>query len=184
MLLTKKVYKTAFIETLREHNLNVYFLRNHSFILIHGNDSSRIVNVELITSTKIIPEVHCSHNNTSVTSIGRFKFIIPKWEDKIHYYVFAFLNTDNHTIEYVIVKDEVLRARFQKLNRIPAASKKAELTFWLMPDRRVYDTTNISFEAEWYWLGDGGGRRMADGTDWDYTDFLNDWNGMVEAVKG
>lgn len=184
MLLTKKVYKTAFIERLREHNLNVYFVRNNYFILIYGNDSSRIVNVELITSTKIIPEIHGSLNDNSLQGIGHFKFTIPKWEDKIHYYAFAFLNIENRNIEYVIVKDEVLRSRFKNQNRIPIASKKAELTLWLMHNRQVYDSTNISLEGEWYFMSSGMGGRMADGSDWDYTACLNNWVEIVEAVKG
>ena len=179
-----KKIRSAFVQTLREHNLTVYFNRNNHFILIHGKDTSRIVSVELTCSTKIIPEVHGSHNNNIVTNIGHFKFMIPKWEEKTNFYVFAFLNADNHNIEYAIVPDNVLRSRFQKLNRIPASSKKAELTLWLMPDRKVYDTTNISIEAEWYWLRDGAGGRINDGTDLDYTKYLNNWNEMVEAVIG
>jgi len=179
-----KAIRSDFLEKIKEYNLNVYFNRNNYFILIQGNDSSRIVCVELICSTKVIPQVHGSHNNTSVTSIGRFKFNIPKWEDKIHYYVFAFLNTENHNIEYVIAKDEILRNRFQKRNRIPQNSKKAELTFWLMPEHKVYDTTNISIEGEWYWLSGGVNGRMADGKDMDYSECLNNFTAMVEAVRG
>ena len=179
-----KPIKSAFLKTLREHDLNVYFNRNNYFILIHGNDSSRIVCVELICSSKIIPEVHGSHNNNAITSMGHFKFTIPKWEDKITYYAFAFLNTENHNVEYAIIPDKVLRERFIKQKRIPDSTKKAELTLWLMPDNRVYDTTDLSMEGEWYLLSSGVNGRMADGTDWDYSEYLTNWNLIVETVIG
>lgn len=47
-----------------------------------------------------------------------------------------------------------------------------EIDFWLMPDNKLYETTNITIEGEWYFLSDGVSGRMADGTDMDYTEFL------------
>ena len=179
MLLTKKVYRSAFLEAIKANGLTVYFNKNNHYILIKGNDSSRIVSVELECSSKIDLMVHGSHNNNKLDGIGHFKFVIPKSEDKINYYAFALLNTTNHEIEFVIVPDAILRNRFQNQNRIPIGSKKAELTIWLMPDRTAYDTTDLSIEGEWYMLSKGTGGRMADGTDMDYTEFLNNWGGVI-----
>lgn len=176
MLLTKKVYRSAFIEKLKENGLNVYFTKNGHFILIHGNDSSRIVSLELVCPTRIDPVLHGSHNNNVVDGIGNFKFVIPKWEEKINYYVFAFLNTTNRNIEFVLVPDAVLRTKFQNQNRIPAGGRKAELTLWLM-GKKVYDSTKLStsIEGEWYFMSSGSGGRMADGGEMDYTQWLNNW---------
>ena len=181
MLLTKKVYRSAFIEKLKENGLNVYFNKNNHFILIKGKDSSRIVSVELVCSNRIDPVLHGSHNNNVLDGIGHFKFVIPKWEGKINYYVFAFLNTSNHEIEFVIVPDALQRSRFQNQNRIPTGVKKAELTLWLMPDRKVYDVTKLSWgEGEWYMLSKGTGGRMADGGAMDYSEYLNNWNYLLK----
>ena len=180
----KKTIKSAFREILKEHNLTVYFNQYNHYTLIHGNDSSRIVSAELICSTKIDVLLHGSHNNNVVDGIGHFKFTIPKWVEKINFYVFAFFNTENHNTEYVIVPDEILRKRFQKLNRIPDGSNEAKLTLWLMPDNKVYDTAKISMEGEWYWLSRDFDGRMADGTQEDYTEYLNNWERMFEAVIG
>ena len=179
-----KALRTVFLAKLKEHNLTVYFSRNNYYILVKGTDSTRIVCVELICSTKIIPEVHGSHNNNITNGIGHFKFIIPKWEDKIHYYLLVFLDVETRNPEFVIVSDKVLRSRLEKLNRIPSNSKKAELTLWLMPDRKVYDCTNISIEGEWHFMSKGINGRMADNTEWDYTDCLNNWKGMIDAFNG
>jgi hypothetical protein len=119
-----------------------------------------------------------------INGIGRFKFTIPKWEGKVSYYLFAFLNSPKRKIEYMIISDEVLRARFQNQNLISTGGKKAELTLWMMQDRNIYDVTNITGgEGEWYMLSKSVGGRMADGTDIDYTGFLNNWKGVIDAVK-
>jgi hypothetical protein len=178
MRLTKEVYKNAFIQALKANDLNIYYQKNNHFILIKGDDSSKIVAVELICSTKINPEAHGSRNNNTINGIGHFNFTIPKWEDKINFYVFALLNLVERNIEFVIVKDEVLRSRFQNQNRIPVGGKKTELTLWLMPDRSVYDATNLSLEAEWYFVD---GSCQVDG-EMDYSCNLNNWNGLIHSV--
>jgi len=175
MRLTKEVFKNALIQALKANDLNIYFQKNNHFVLIKGDDSSRIVAVELICSTMIDLKAHGSRNNNTINGIGHFNFNIPNWEDKINFYVFALLDTVVKNIEFVIVPDEVLRTRFQNQNRIPIGSKKTELTLWLMPNRRVYDATNISMEGEWYFING----RMIDGTERDYGQYLNQWNGLV-----
>ncbi len=45
-----------------------------------------------------------------------------------------------------------------------------------MPDEFIYNCTNISIEGEWYYLSKGLIGRMADKTEWNYTEFLNDWD--------
>ena len=175
MRLTKEVFKNAFIQAVKANDLNIYFQKNNHFILIKGNDSSRIVAVELICSTKINPETHGSRNNNTINGIGHFNFTIPKWIDKINFYVFALLNTVEKNIEFVIVKDEVLRTRFQNQNRIPIGGKKAELTLWLMPNRTLIDCTHLSLEGEWFFINGN----MAEGGEMDYSQGLNNWDCLI-----
>lgn len=173
--MNNKLHRQAFLKAVKEHDLSVYFHRNDHYILTKGGDSSRIVSIQLICSTKINPVVHGSSNGNEIDSIGHFKFTIPKWEEHFNFYVFAFVNATKTDSEFVIVSDEVLRSRLDKLNRIPASGEKAELTLWLMPDHCVYDCTNISIEGEWYWHSKGVNGRMADNTEWDYSKHLNNW---------
>jgi hypothetical protein len=63
-------------------------------------------------------------------------------------------------------------------------TNKADLTLRLMPDGRVFDKTNTSFETEWYWHSEGAGGRMADDSDWDYSSYLNNWDGVIDALRG
>ena len=182
MLLTKQVYRSSFFEKLRAFGLNIYSYRNNFFILIKGNDSSRIVCVEFVSSARVKSEIHHSPNGNILSGIGRFKFTIPKWEEKVNYYIFGYLNTPNREIEYVIVPNAVLHNRFQNQNRIPTGAQKAELTLWMMADRKVYDTTDLSMEGEWYTLSKGTGGRMADGGEMDYTNYLNNWSGVIDSL--
>ena len=175
--------RKVLLTKLKERNLTVFASRNNHYILIEGENINRIAGVELICLIRVKSEVPRSRNNDMTNGIGHFKFAIPKWEDKINFYLFAFLSAGNN-VEFVIVPDAVLRSRFQKLNCIPARPKKAELTLQLMPDGRVFDKTNISFEGEWYWHSEGSGGRMADDSDWDYSAYLNNWDGVIEALRG
>ena len=178
----KQTYITAFKTALKRLNLTIYLQQGNHYILIHGNDSSRIVSVQLISTTKI-NSIHKSRNNNSIQSIGHFKFFIPKCEDKINFYAFAFENTLTKEVEFACVSDEVLRSRFGKQNRIPNTRKKAELTLWKMPYNTLYDCTNISAEGEWYYLSKGKGGRMADGGIIDYSKYLNNWDELVNCFK-
>ena len=60
-------------------------------------------------------------------------------------------------------------------NRGSTDNQEIEMVFWLMPDNHLYETTDIGVEGEWYYLSKGMNGRMADGSYWDYSKFLNDW---------
>lgn len=177
MRLTREVLRNAFMDQLKERNLKVQFEKNNYFILTNGDDLNRIVGVKLINQGMFNREGHGSRNGNVVNGIGHFLFTFPKWEDKYDFFVFAFLNTKDRAIEFVIVPNEVLRSRFVNQNRIFTGGKKSELTLWIMPDRSVYDVTNISIEGEWYFING----RMADGGEMEYSTYLNNWNVLIDS---
>lgn len=43
-------------------------------------------------------------------------------------------------------------------------------------DNKLYDCTNAWIEWEWYYLSKGENGRIADKTDRNYTEFLNNWD--------
>jgi len=178
MQLTRDVLRNAFLDQLKERNLKVQFEKNNYYILTNSDDRNRIVAVKLIYQGMFNKEGYGSHNGNIVNGIGHFKFLFPKWQDKYDFFVFTFLNTKDRVIEFVIVPNEELRSRFLNQNRIFIGGKKSELTLWLMQDSCCYDTTNLSVEGEWYTLSKGSGGRMADGTEMDYTRWLNYWEDL------
>jgi|WetSurMetagenome_2_1015567.scaffolds.fasta_scaffold563240_1 hypothetical protein len=176
MPLTKKVVKTALLEAINENGLYVVFERNDQFNLIPNGDESRIISTRLIISKEIDFNVHGSHNRDDLAGIGVFRFSLPTGTSKPDYFILAMENKVTARPEFIIVKYTELVDRLKKNNQL--IKNKAEIWLWLMPDRCVYDSTNISLEGEWYWVSKGFGGRMSDGTEWDYTRNLNDWNGI------
>ena len=89
--------------------------------------------------------------------------------------ILAFQNTNKHCVDFIIIPTMELMKRLNKENRISTDNHEVEIVFWLMPDNHLYETTDIGVEAEWYYMSKGVNGRMANGTEWDYTEFLNDW---------
>ena len=172
MPISKSTYKKALKQALTDIGFTIVFERDQTFNLIRDNNT-RIISTQLLVSTKINPMKHGSHNGNQIDGIGVFKFSLPPLELKPDYIIVAFENTVTGNAEFIVVEYNDFIQRLTKRNRVIA--NNAEAWFWLMPDRCVFETTNISIEAEWYYLSKGQGR-MADDTDWDYSQHLNNWN--------
>lgn len=166
----KKVLKQAFASS----GFTSAFERDLTFNLVRDNDT-RIISTQLLVSTKINPTKHGSHNGNETHGIGVFKFSLPPLELKPDYIIMAFENTITGNAEFLVIEYDDLIQRLTKRNRVNANT--AEVWFWLMPDRCVFETTNISIEGEWYYLSKGQGR-MADDSDMDYSKYLNNWNSI------
>jgi len=46
-------------------------------------------------------------------------------------------------------------------------------------DGEVYNITDLGCEGRWYLLSVGVNGRMIDGTERDFSKYLNQWNGLV-----
>jgi hypothetical protein len=129
--------------------------------------------VKLVISKPINLIIHGSQNGNELDAIGYFHFNLNS-EHPPNYLVFAFKHLRNDTTQYMIIPTEELRERLKR-NRIRYMSGKCfTYRLWLM-DSKLYDTTNLGLEGEWYYLSKGRGGRMIDGTFWDFTGFLNNW---------
>ena len=93
-------------------------------------------------------------------------------------FIFTFRNPHKNLPEYLIIPEYELERRLINVNSDSNNNKMIKLVFWLMKDGSIYNATNISPEGEWYLLSKGVCGRMADGTAWDFTGFLNDWGGL------
>ena len=87
-------------------------------------------------------------------------------------YIFSFPNQIDNRTEYVIIPHNELFNRISLQNRYPITGNHVSLIFWLMPNNHLFDTTNIGTEGEWFFIGGG----MAEGTEMDYSQFLNNWD--------
>jgi hypothetical protein len=146
------------------------------YILSQINDVKRTITVRLICSELVNPLIYGSHNNNEVESIGLFKFKLNPAESKSDFIIFDFRNSIKQQTEFVIIPTEELNQRLTKENRTRIGNDNHKIVFWLMPDGFIYNCSNIGFEGEWYFMSKGVNGRMADRTEWNYTEFLNDWD--------
>jgi hypothetical protein len=138
-----------------------------------------IIKVYLICSENVDEIKFGSRNGNLIESIGRFKFKFDAEMINSDFVIFAFQNTKRNLIDFVIIPSNELKKRIMKGDWIHPANHIWEKVYWLMPDNCLYEATNISIEGEWYYLSQGLNGRMIDGTEWDYTEYLNGWDRLV-----
>ncbi|MFA9389339.1 MAG: hypothetical protein ACERKD_06005 [Prolixibacteraceae bacterium] len=180
---TKYTHKEFLISSLKSMGFNIKQNSVDSFQLNmsnrqindHSIKSKHKISIQYIES-KIDENHHVdSRNNTPIKAIGCFNFIIPTPNNSPDFFVFSFNNQKDSNIEFIILLHDELMRRLSKFTLKPG--NEIQVVFWLLPNGKLFETTKISCEAEWYYLsGDGA---MATGTDIDYTEFLNNW----ESIK-
>jgi hypothetical protein len=146
------------------------------YILCRNNDADIIIKAQLICSESSDELIYGSHNGIVIQSIGYFKLKLPTEVKEPDYFILAFQNATNHSVEFIVTTPKELKKRLIRKNLITIDNNNLELVFWLMPDNFLYNATNLSIESEWYYLSKGVNGRMVDNTDWDYTEFLNAWD--------
>ena len=168
--------KTEFEKKLKEQSFSYQCHTDGVYFLSQNNDTNSILNVQLILSEPVDEVIHGSRNNNETQAIGYFKLRLPARNNPPKFLILAFQNTSKHCVEFIIIPPQELKKRLVESNRISVVNNKVALLFWLMSDGCIYDCTNISVEGEWYYLSKGLNGRMADGTEWDYADYLNNWD--------
>jgi hypothetical protein len=152
------------------------------YILRDENGTFHPITVRLIESKSPNTKIHGSKNGNKIQVIGLFKFKRIKTAPEPDFLIFTFLNPFKTSPEYLIIPEEEFKKRFLNKNLRNRFNKRAEIIFWLMPDGSIFETTHISPEGEWYYLSKGIDGRMADGTDMDYTMFLNIWQRLMPKL--
>lgn len=145
------------------------------YVISKQSGSGNHLTVQLISSLHVDKLVHGSKNGNDVQAIGLFKFKLSSSGQEPDIFVFAFQNTLKNQVEFIIIPTQELFRRHGKMKSQRVSLRRMEVVLWFMEDGFVYDASNISIEGEWYFLSKGMGGRMADGTDLDFTPFLNSW---------
>lgn len=135
--------------------------------------------VQLILSLPIDNQVYGSKNGNEVQAIGLFKFKFPSSRRKPDIFTFVFHNERKNKAEFIMISLDEFHRRHIKRYAGSFHWRIIKMVFWLMEDGYVYDITNFSPEGEWFYLSQGVNGRMADGTDIDYTTFLNCWQRLI-----
>ena len=144
-------------DILVSQNLKVVF-ETHDLIIVE-NENNSIYKLQLVISEPIDIEMHGSHNGNIVDGIGVFSFAWPDTDNTPEYFVMAFENLTNRNAEFVMIESSELFRRLEARKRI--YENQAYFWLWMMDDLKVYETTNISLEGEWYFLSKGNRRVIA-----------------------
>jgi hypothetical protein len=172
-----------FKEKLNEIGFSYRSFSDKYYILNLKNDINHSIRVLFLRSEMVDEKIHGSRNGNVIQSIGYFTIRSFTEITNVDYLIMAFQNTLRIDIEYIIVPpSELIRRRENMFGHQPKRSRRRiELMFWLMPDRKLYETSGISPEGEWYYLSQGINSRLADKTDWCYTSFLNNWDQLIQS---
>jgi len=131
------------------------------------------IKVQLVKSRPINEIFHGSQNGNKIDAIGYFRFKLAT-EGRPDIIIFEFQNLRDDSSVYMIIPEETLRIRLEKNIIRSRSNEYFELRLWLMDDK-LFDTTNLGLEGEWYYLSDRKGGRMIEPTIWNYTSFFNNW---------
>lgn len=137
------------------------------------------ITVRLINSLSINNRVYGSKNGNEVRGIGIFKFKFVSSEHDPDILTFTFQNTVKNKVEFLIIPTQEFLRRHAKMNTKSVSNKSIVAVFWIMEDECVYETTDMSVEAEWYFMSRGVNGRLADRTAIDYSEYLNNWQRLI-----
>lgn len=169
--------KTDFENKIIELGFSYHYYTDDFYILSMNNEGNSIINAQLICSEPVDESKLGSRNGNVIQSIAHFKLRLSAEVKDPNFLILAFRNSYSSQVEYIILPNSKLTRRLNNIeNRISTDNQEIEMVFWLMPDNHLYETTDISVEAEWFYMSKGAHGRMADQTEWDYTEFLNDWD--------
>jgi hypothetical protein len=166
-----RILKTSFEKTLAEHGLSHSNDTHDNIYKLTYNDPDNVITAQFIVSE---PGNESTFGIRGIQAIGNFRFTIPPpGVTEPGFYVFAFMNSCNNSVEFIIIPSTELEERIKYRNRTISDDQETELVFWLMEERTLYDTTGLGAEGRW-WFIEG---RMADNDNSfrSYTELLNSW---------
>lgn len=164
-----------FEKKLIELGLSYRINNDDLYTITTQNSGGNHIKVLLILSLQPVIPVHGSKNGNDIQAIGLFKFKLPARGIDADLFIFAIPNSIKNQAEFLIIPTDELLRRLVRKNHSVVRRQRVEMVFWLMQDGFVYDTTSMSPEGEWYSMSKGVNGRLADGTDIDYSEFMNDW---------
>jgi hypothetical protein len=168
--------KSEFEKKLGELGLSYQGYPDNFYLFRHNNDVSRTFKVKLICSAQADELEHGSRNGNVIQSIGVFKFKLLTADSDTDFYILGFASSNYQRTDFVIIPADDLNRRLIKKSRNSTETHRISIVFWLMDDRFLYDCTGVGIEWEWFYFSKGLNGRMADGSVWDYSEFLNYWD--------
>lgn len=165
-------------------------LLNHRFKIIYEKDDllkfslqkfpNQTKTAQLLQTLPIDVRIHGSHNNTEIQSICRIRLQQLEEIEQPDFFVLPFHNTLYHQVIFANIPSLVLIDKISSDQRSHLDLINSDIIFWLMPDHCLYECSRISAEGEWFFLSKFGSKRMADGTVWDYSSYVDNWTFILK----
>ena len=133
------IYQKVLRRNLAEHGFTIHEQYDNTFSLNLNEVSSKEIKIRLIVSEPAIERIHGSKNNTEIKAIGFFKFRFSPEGLEPNFYVFAFNNTIENKVEFIIIPYGELISRLNARKRIINDHQEIDIVFWLMPDKCLFD---------------------------------------------
>lgn len=160
---------------LTQFGLSYSYQNEGIYAISSQHDRTNLITVRLLRSLTINKHISGSRNGNELQGIGRFKFKLPASVLEPDFLSFGFQNTVKDQVEFLIIPFQEFWRRHFKINLGINPNRLVEMAFWLMDDGFAYDVTDISLEGEWFFLSNGMNGKMAEGSELDYSDYLNSW---------
>ena len=142
---------------------------------VQPSGNTNLIEIILIEAESNTKKTLLSPNGNNLLSSAYFKIGSIKKITHSEFVVMGFINEVTEQTEFIIISTPDFFNRIIKNHVGMIMQDRMVLRFWLMDDRGLYETTELSLEAEWFFLSKGINGRMADGTEWNFTIFLNNW---------
>lgn len=176
MPLSTKTIKTEIQKALTEKGYIITFDGTDGYYLIQNSNDHKTISMQLVipNSVDINRQIHEANE---IYSTNYFKLHVPIGEPYPDFFIMALENSCADRPEFIIISSVTLNEKLFDMGL--SWKRKVSLSFLIYPDGKVFNITNISFEGRWYLLSKGINGRMADGSVYDYSEYLNNWNGLI-----
>ena len=172
--------KIEFEKKLKGNGFSYQWHSDDFYILSRNEDVGLKIKVQLISAEPMLEVLRMSHNGNKLQAVGSFKLKLMNMTEGNDIFIFAFENTINQCVEFIIISSKEFKRRLTESYRISRDNHVLNMVFWLLADghndNKLYETTDVGIEWEWFFLSKGEKGRMIDNTDLDYTEFLNNWD--------
>lgn len=175
MPFSTKTIKNAIHKSLTEREFVITFEGTDGYYLIKNNNDFRTISMQLFIASSVDINRQ-SHEGDEIYSMNDLKLHIPIGEPYPDFFILALVNASADRPEFIIIPSTTLSEKLFDLGL--AWKRKVSLSFLVYPDGKVFNITSLSWEGRWYLLRKGIGGRMADGSVYDYSEWLNKWPGL------
>ncbi len=173
MPITRKLFKNALSNAINENGFTILFEGEDDYYLVQKDVESETISMQLILPDKVEISKQSDDQN-DITSMNYLNLHVPIGEKYPDFFILALDNAGANRPEFIIIPFIPL---YEKLFYLGIALvRKVCLSFIVYSDGKAFNITSLSYEGRWFLLGKGLRGRMADGSVFDFSGWLNNWN--------